>query len=371
MAPERRRTSGHRSRIERSLSLTIDSKDVKTRAEYGAHLFNMFPQQPRQISFEGFAEQMERFGFVNPDELTATFDRFASGNGTMRFRDFAASLLPADKRPGQSSVVPSCDRLDLDLGSTMQSLRSRSSLGSTKHSLRSSSSCSGRTAGKATKLKRRCAKSAGFGRRGTYVTNPSVLDMEKSKTQLAPAEALFRTAASHQYETTNMLYNRHWRDEPPATHSNARAPQPTLWRLATGIADPPIGKSEAPRINTWITSSEFMPPPLQQPPHRSPKHRSQDQELYKSKYMLDTEKMAGRIKGRQSVVTKAAQADLPARTQKLRNMINRTYNLQQTGSPLIGAPPSQSGVSMISMGIQPTKGFSITQYAQHVSQQAK
>merc|ERR1712195_253963 len=218
MAPTQQRAS-QRSRIERSLSLTIESKDVRTRMQYGAQLDAMFPKLPRELSFEAFKEQMQRFGFVDQKELSDTFKRFASYSGKMQFRDFAYALPPPDKLP-MCNVQPtttsgerrpheaetSHDVWDLGLGATNMSICSSVDLGAT-----------GRTAGRATQLKSRMKKrraaSAGFGRKITYITNPKILDMESTRSELAPADNLFRTGASHQYETTNMMYSKHWDDE--------------------------------------------------------------------------------------------------------------------------------------------------------------
>merc|ERR1712166_1506653 len=242
MAPTQQRAS-QRSRIERSLSLTIEAKDVRTRMQYGAQLDAMFPKLPRELSFEAFKEQMQRFGFVDHKELSDTFKRFASYSGKMQFRDFAYSLLPADKRP-TGNVQPatigeerrpheaetSHDVWDLGLGATNMSICSSVDLGAT-----------GRTAGRATQLKSRMKKrraaSAGFGRKITYITNPKILDMESTRSKLAPADNLFRTGASHQYETTNMMYSKHWGDEQSSTTRAKGGAQPALWKLATGIAE--------------------------------------------------------------------------------------------------------------------------------------
>ena len=80
MAPTQQRAS-QRSRIERSLSLTIESKDVRTRMQYGAQLDAMFHKLPRELSFDAFKEQMQRFGFVDNKELSDTSKRFASYSG--------------------------------------------------------------------------------------------------------------------------------------------------------------------------------------------------------------------------------------------------------------------------------------------------
>lgn len=349
--------------------------------QYRAQLDAMFPKLPGELSFDGFQEQMQRFGFVDKKELSDTFKRFASYSGKMQFRDFAFSLLPPDKRPtgnAQHEAETSHDEWDLGLGATSRSICSSVDLGAT-----------GRTAGRATQLKNRMKKrraaSAGFGRRITYITNPKILDMESTRSELAPADDLFRTGASHQYETTNMMYSKHWGDQQSGTARPKGGAQPALWKLATGIGEGhPSQDRSAPKVNSWITAHAFtqqrcdpriIPPPLQSPLKQS-KRKVKKHDMYVSQYMADTEKMAARTAGRHAVVSKAAQADMPARTQKLRNVINQSYNSKQSKVPRPTHAPSyppavrasQSGVAMIAMGVQPTKGLSITQHAKHITQ---
>lgn len=329
--------SDQRSQIERSLALHIDSKNVRTHSEYKSQLSAMFScgEVPQEITFDAFEQQMQRFGFVDRKELITTFQRFVSASSPLRirFRDFALSLLPAKTtgspggRWGEGRAPTSTQTV-------------------------------GRNTALKRKLKTRSSSAKFFGRRSTHVTNPHIIDFKDSGncSQLPPSN---RTNAANRRAATSMS-NKQWRSE--AQPSRQFEGGTSLLRFPTGIIDAYTNKAP-PRVNSWVISSgcrsphEWVPPPLtpavanvkalQPKPKRITQEVTTNQDLYVTKYMLDTENAARTVSRNPGSKQKLpVHNDLPGRTQKLRNTMNQTYNLK----PSNAAPTSHSPLAMMSMG---------------------